>query len=75
MKGYKTSRDYKRLKEFLDKGWRVIIICGGTLAYAVRGVKSYHIFCVLLPLNISKADFEETCRFEDIEFIEPNEEL
>lgn len=27
MKGYKTSKDYKRLKELLDSGHKVIVIC------------------------------------------------
>jgi len=82
MKGYRTSKDYKRLKELLDKGYE--IVCFIDLGYTdrkytnlarkqmVQGVDAYNIIGFWYHRNTK--EFERACVAYDIEFIEPTEE-
>ena len=78
MKGYKTSKDYKRLKELLDKGYSVICLvhdkdCG--LASRDIGIGWYLFdFVYSYPMEFPSSVFGRECKKNRIEFIEPNEE-
>lgn len=79
---YKTSKDYKRLKELLDEGKEVICILSTdernpdckSCSFAKKreisdkaGVYDFRIVKIL-----GKASFEDWCEKYNIEFIEPN---
>lgn len=83
IKGYKTSKDYKRLKELLDKGFDVICFCKygdeyKDLCHAYNDEDWYRISSRCIEYNAYWKDmhryssFEEMCKDSDIEFIEPN---
>lgn len=78
MRGYKTSKDYKRLKELLDKGREVIVISDQTVtatAIAVMANPCTYVFRGNLPIAYAyDTHFEAACTFYNIEFIEPTEE-
>lgn len=79
---YKTSKDYKRLKELLDEGYHIITFyeiligddtCIKKCAFAYRDVGYY------LITNFNYYDwqqahisFEKICEKYNVEFIEPN---
>lgn len=89
MKGYKTSKDYRRLKELLDSGMEVI--CLGIIEdphMTFARVASYHAARedeedghipehYALPRRDvfveEGEDFETICEYSNIEFIEPTE--
>lgn len=77
MKGYKTSKDYKRLKELLDSGREVIVVSELTVtttAIAVANPCTY-VFSGNLPIAYAyDTHFEAACTLYNIEFIEPTEE-
>ena len=81
-KGYKTSKDYKRLKELLDEGFDVICFCDygdqyRDLCYAYKDDDWYRISSRCIEYNVYWKDmhryssFEEMCKDSNIEFIEP----
>ena len=106
MKGYKTSKNYKRLKELLDRGYEVV--CFTTYDFNWRNIEPHE---PLMTTDICKArllkctannkydmyqfgvrglgyldywpndpsmnsyTFDEACAAENIEFIEPTEEI
>ena len=89
MKGYKTSKDYKRLKELLDKGWNVIImyevegarlgdvVWKSSVARFTAGSSARFDSYELGPASMFRRNFkrfEANCKFWDFEFIEPTEE-
>ena len=104
MKGYKTSKDYKRLKELLDKGYEVVCfitydflwrsqephepmmvtdICRAKFIKReqnrendvyVIGVRGLSYITFWPNSNIYDFTFEDRCKAENIEFIEPTEE-
>ena len=89
MKGYKTSKDYKRLKELLDKGYEVICIADynkrdGIVVRDICRAKKFRSAYLVLARGIEYcsfwegmymyATFEEMCEDSHIEFIEPTEE-
>lgn len=73
MEGYKTSRDYKRFRELLDKGKKVIVLCG----YDGCGIahKDYtNWYCVngfYKDADASDEAFRKWCANHNIEFLEP----
>ena len=94
MKGYKTSKDYKRLKELLDKGYEVVcfttydfnkhnpghktlmttdickgMLLGGWYHFSARGIE----YCTYWPEMNRYASFDDMCKNNNIEFIEPTE--
>lgn len=86
---YKTSKDYKRLKELLDKGYDVICIAdylwNGTpvsrdICHAFRSNDTYRFIARGIEYNSYWPDmahyesFEDACEVSNIEFIEPTEE-
>lgn len=80
MKGYTTSKDYKRLKELVDKGLMVICVDrSGFALTAHRGDRGEYRFTyggwrtptIMFP-NCSIEPFIDAC--EGLEFIEPTEE-
>ena len=104
MRGYKTSKDYKRLKELLDNGYEVVCfttydfrqydrepheplmttdICSAKFVKSetnniydmyIIGVRG-HIFIQYWPNgNMHDYSFEDICKADNIEFIEPEEE-
>ena len=73
MRGYKTSKDYKRLKELLDKWYRVIGFAHNTLTDFVLGEHYYEYKGGTIASFISDDDFAEVCEFDNVEFIEPEE--
>lgn len=100
MKGYKTIRDYRRLKELLDNGYEVVCfttydflqgreekpmmttdICRAKLidkdgeypCYIVGVRGCTYITYYLRGMNY-KYSFEDICKQEQIEFIDPIEE-
>lgn len=89
-RGYKTSRDYKRLKELLDEGYEVIILRFRDIGeYHLRqahvgrkgnipGYEKYYYLGVLTwsedYITGAGWDFESYCKANDVEFIEPTEE-
>jgi len=89
MKGYKTSKDYKRLKELLDKGYVVICIAdynwgnghaSRDICRACREDETYRISSRGIEYNSywpgmhRYESFEDACKDSHIEFIEPTEE-
>lgn len=85
MKGYKTSKDFKRLRELLDKGQEVIVIYPDEdIVHQMRfawkrpgGV--YYLgngrhYATASLAEESFYSFERACKNIGIEFIEPNEE-
>ena len=72
---YKTSKDYKRLKELLDKGLEIIVFnCRYGVYLARKGEDKYY-----LPYNMgfyptSEYNFRKKCIEYEIEFIEPTQE-
>jgi len=87
MRGYKTSKDYKLLRELLDKGCQVVILWnesedGYTFPKAFVGrkgtIKGYEKYYYLGALTWSEDyingagwDFEPYCKAHKIEFIVP----
>lgn len=77
MKGYKTSKDYKRLKEMLDNGYSIIFFKknGAYPSIAKKDSEGYWFWeCGLAELDNEYA-YLYLCHQHDIEFIEPTEEL
>jgi len=82
MRGYKTSKDYKRLKELLDNGYEVIVIAGGyapgiqpTLGIGRKSAE-YYVLGTILTWAESYIegcgwDWEPYCQINKVEFIEP----
>jgi biotin carboxylase len=82
---YKTSKDYKRLKELLDKGYEVVCIIpsdypnGNMCAFArieysaTYPRKKIYVFAEF-GFYATEEDFVEACVAKRIEFIEPNGE-
>lgn len=80
MKGYKTSTDYKRLKELLDEGYEVVIIKDSgnedIITSAWKGLYFYRMGNSTYNERLvvgGHETFEEYCKGMMIEFIEPNE--
>lgn len=89
MKGYKTSKDYKRLKELLDNGYTVVCfttrdffshVCLARLLYKGTKNEEYSFFCrgtsfINYWTHGIKYSYtlEELCAAQNIEFIEPDE--
>lgn len=72
---YKTSKDYKRLKELLDKGEAVIVLHKGVSPYVARKVDGIKYCYVLGYLADSTGrGFFRMCRILEVEFIKPNGE-
>ena len=74
MKNYKTSKDYKRLKELLDSGYKVICLVGGHLSWFAYFCGEYIYSQGHLPKEITDDEFREVCEFDKIEFIDPIED-
>lgn len=87
MKGYKTSKDYKHLKELLDNGYQVVCFCTYDVnkGYYVTDVCKatcydgrYQIsargieYGAYWPKMHRYKSFEDMCENRNIEFIEPN---
>lgn len=79
MKGYKTSKDYKRLKELLDGGHDVIVVgCRNNQLWIALGRddgERYDLgFMQWSEEYIKKVGwtFERYCKEFNVEFIEPN---
>jgi len=87
MKEYKTSKDYKHLKELLDNGYQVVGFCaynfnGGYHATDVCRATCYHgmyqivargiEYCCYWPEMAKYKSFEDMCEKNYIEFIEPD---
>ena len=81
MIGYKTSTDYKRLRDLLDAGHHVVV--WSNIVYDVgmaMRLSNFGMFCYLIghlsyvcPTEGEKdGDFERFLKDERIEFIEPN---
>lgn len=66
---YKTSKDYKRLKELLDQGREVIVLNCPLVCYAQK-VDDWYWFGG--QTHIKSREFLSFCREESVEFIEPN---
>ena len=87
MTGYNTSKDYKKLKELLDKGWKIVYLwCHNTthnhFADIVRkviakdGMVLYDFSGWTYIPGQSKITFDEYCSnigLAGIEFIMPND--
>lgn len=81
MKGYKTSKDYTRLKELLDMGYKVICLWSQadlyspiiSIAEKIRGDIDYYAVANWTCSTESK-DFALFCELRQVEFIEPNDE-
>lgn len=80
MKGYKTSTDYKKLKELLDEGYEVIIIKDSgneiIITFAWKQLHFYHIGNRTYNDGLvvgGHETFEEYCKCMMVEFIEPND--
>lgn len=81
-KGYKTSKDYKHLKELLNSGFDVVCFCdygdNRDLCHAYKDKTFYRISSRDIEYNVywkgmhRYSSFEEMCKDSDIEFIEPN---
>lgn len=78
MKGYKTSKDYKRLKELLDEGHKIIVLYPSdfsqrfplaTVAFKCKDGS----YCVA-GNSPSFEDVVHHCESNNIEFIEPTED-
>ena len=79
MKGYKTSTDYKRLKELLDSGYEIIIIIdSGNENIVTSACKHIHYYLGNSCYNNGLVTwghetFSEYCTCMGVEFIEPND--
>lgn len=80
MKSYKTSKDYKRLKELLDKGYEVLVAYPDNSVHVAwkHSVGVYYFgngngYDTRLSAQ-ERCSFERKCECIEIEFIEPNEE-
>ena len=76
MKGYKTRKDYKRLKELLDKEYKVVFFQKNNPLPSLAGKDDeYYWFweCGLATIT-NDYDYLLLCKRNDIEFIEPEEE-
>ena len=80
MKGYETSKDYKKLKELLNNGYEVIIIKDSgnenIVTSAWKNLQYYHIGNSVYNdgLVVGRHEsFEEYCSCMMVEFLEPNE--
>lgn len=72
MKGYKTSKDYKRLRQLLDDGHKVICIGpDDNIGFAEYDGGSY-VFGGSWVMEFYN-HFEENCADEAIEFIDPTD--
>ena len=72
---YKTSKDYKRLKELIDRGYWVIAIENDAIDFFYCLAEQYFFIDWHLPKGITDKEFEEVCDAFDLEFIEPTEEV
>jgi hypothetical protein len=74
MKNYKTSKDYKRLKELLDAGCKVICMDDdGNLGIAERNeYECYHFGGSFAMSYLIEEFFVQNCIDDGIEFIEPD---
>lgn len=87
MKGYKTSKDYKKLKELLDNGYTVVVLwvhsttrrlfagIARRVPHIQGGVDGdwYSLDSWSYFPTIDKAPFEEKCKSVGFSFIEPEE--
>ena len=71
MKGYKTSKDYKRLKELLDEGAEIIVLNFPLISFS-RKVNDWYSFGG--QSHIESKEFLSFCREQHIRYIEPNKE-
>jgi len=82
---YKTSKDYKRLKELLGKGEMIIVLweespyaASGELVQKVHAAQKvedyYYIGAAFCWAERFSTSFEYQCERYGIEFIEPNGE-
>ena len=69
---YKTSNDYRHLRELLDKGYKVICLIDGHLSWFAYFCGEYINSQSHLPKDITDDEFCDVCRFDGVEFIEPN---
>lgn len=77
---YKTSKDYKRLKELLDEGKGIVVFFSnvsytGTIKREcdiiyMKGKDINNMLCV--TYDDYGSFFEEKCKEHNVEFIEPN---
>ena len=76
MRGYKTSKDYKRLKELLDGGYKVPAVVHNTWLCMFRH-GSWYLCGTFITMNAysPSAPFDLTCERLHLEFIEPTEEV
>ena len=74
MKGYKTSKDYKRLKELLDKEYKVVFFQKNDTLPSLAGKNDGHYWFWECGLATNDYDYLSLCKQNDIEFIEPEEE-
>lgn len=84
MTGYKTSKDYKQLKELLDSGYEVIVV------FPLNDIEERIYIAWKHPAGVyylgddrkydsrlsahQRFSFVEECKAYNIEFIEPTEE-
>lgn len=81
---YKTSKDYKRLKELLDNGETVIVIRRGDIWLLYRVDTRFRrdwedVYCfsgggLSCSPGLCNEHFKEACEDLNLEFIEPNGE-
>ena len=73
---YQTSKDYKRLKELLDKLEKIIVIIDNNIAgFAFKREENGHIDYIMPVYSYYfyyPITFESHCEKRYIEFIEPN---
>lgn len=73
---YKTSKDYKRLKELLDEGKEIVCLYkdpfdGKTkCANGKADCSKYHLYGFIH--NRSGDELKDLCEIYNVEFIEPN---
>ena len=74
MENYKTSKDYKRLKDLLDKGYKVVVVMPDESIGIAQYSEKYECYDfggnIMMQYYIPEY-FEENCADEDLEFIEP----
>lgn len=74
MENYKTSKDYKRLKDLLDKGYKVVVVMPDESIGIAQYSEEYECYDfggnIMMQFHIPEY-FEENCTDEDLEFIEP----
>lgn len=73
---YKTSKDYKRLKELLDEGKEIVCFYKNPFETGIRctGAKtenSGYRLCEFIH-NRSETELKDICEIYNVEFIEPN---